>query len=49
MHKKYETVNAEASKTKNQFESFEKKLSDMYNRQINKLDVTFKSITRILD
>jgi len=40
---------SEADQTKRSYENLDKKLGDMCNRQLNKLEVTFKSIFRILD
>ena len=49
VHSKYQNIMMEAVKGKQTYEAFDKKLNDMCNRQINKLELTFKSIARTLD
>ena len=49
MHQKYLAILNEAHKSKQLYEGFEKKLSDLCNRQIGKLEITYKSIAKILE
>jgi hypothetical protein len=49
VHKKYMSILNEASKTKHQFDVFDKKMQDMCSKQLNKLELTYKSIAKILE
>lgn len=49
VHKKYENILLDAVKSKQAYEGYDKKLNEMCNRQMNKLDLTFKSMARTLE
>ncbi|CDW91825.1 kelch motif family protein [Stylonychia lemnae] len=49
VHQKYQGILYDAVKSKQSYDGFDKKLNEMCNRQMNKLDLTFKSIQRTLD
>ena len=39
----------EAEQNKQQFDHFDKKLSDMCNKQLSKLDISYKSIVKAIE
>ena len=47
--KKYKCLLSESASSKHTYDSLDKKLTDMCNRQLSKLDLTYRSIARMLD
>ena len=47
--KKYRLIHQDSQMAKTQYDTIDKKLQDLCNRQLSKLDLTYKSMMRMLD